>query len=261
VTGVQTCALPILIAISNAIFFGSLFLLPLFFEGVQHNTSLTTGELLIGQGLGTVVGIVLSGAAYNRIGPRILSVLGILLLMGSTYMLTQIDVNTTGQSLQVALVLRGLGAGIIVTPLQTLALSVVNNRALARASSLTNIMRQTVIALGVTGLTTYLVHQTTIHAADIQNSLQDGLRTRHFTGIAAICTQAAGPTLNLATIKDCAIQYPTTEGLTNTFWVTLIIFAACILLALIVGRDLTVAADKQAKGEKVEQEPQPALSE
>ncbi|HKF38160.1 MAG TPA: DHA2 family efflux MFS transporter permease subunit, partial [Ktedonobacteraceae bacterium] len=55
-----------------AVLFGSLFLLPLFFENVQGETALTAGELLISQGLSMGIGMALSGALYNRVGPRIL---------------------------------------------------------------------------------------------------------------------------------------------------------------------------------------------
>jgi DHA2 family multidrug resistance protein len=190
-------------------------------------------------------------------------VLGLLFLVGGTYMFTQLDVNTTGQSLQVWMVLRGLGFGFLTMPLQTLALSVVTNKTMAKASSLISIMRQVVIALGVSGLTTYLIQQTTTHATDIGNSLQNGLQTHQLTGVAATCAQAGGPTLNQAAIKACVIQHATTTALNDTFWVTLILSAACVVLALIVGRDPAVEAYKKAKarGEKVELHHGPALSE
>jgi predicted MFS family arabinose efflux permease len=47
-----------------------------------------------------------------------------------------------GQSLQFWLIIRGLGLGCVSTPLQTLAFSVVNKRAVAKASSLESITRQ-----------------------------------------------------------------------------------------------------------------------
>jgi EmrB/QacA subfamily drug resistance transporter len=249
----------LLSAITIAVFYGSLFLLPLFFENVQNNPALTTGEFLISQGLLTGVGVAIAGALYNRVGPRILSALGVILLAAGTYMLTQIDINTTGQSLQVTLALRGLGMGLITPPLQTLAISVVDNRAIARASSLVSIIRQLASAVGVAGLTTYLTQQTITHATDIGNTLRAGVQTHQFSGVAATCIQVGGPTQNVAAIRDCVIQHATTSGLDDTFWVVLILTASCILLGLIVGRDPAIEAYKKAKarGEKVELRPQP----
>lgn len=50
----------------NAVLFGSLFLLPLFFENVQSLSPLTAGEILISQGLAAAIGISISGRLYNR---------------------------------------------------------------------------------------------------------------------------------------------------------------------------------------------------
>src|SRR5258706_3011036 len=101
----------IVLWIIAAVLFGSLFLLPLFFEKIQGNTALTAGELLISQGLSMGVGMALSGALYNRVGPRILTATGLALLGAGTYRLTRLDVNTSGPSLQIWLILRGLGLG------------------------------------------------------------------------------------------------------------------------------------------------------
>ncbi len=253
----------VLMWVVSAVLFGSVFLLPLFFENVQGATSLTAGELLIGQGLATGVGLAISGALYNRVGPRILAVVGLLLLVGGSYGLTRLDVNTTGQSLQIWLVMRGLGLGCLNTPLQTLALSVVSNRAMAKASSLVSVMRQVAGALGIAALTTYLTQRTASHAQDIGNAMQAGLQTHQLSGVAATCVQAAGPTLNQAAAQACVVQHATAMGMSDTFWIVLICSAACILLALIVGRDPAIEAYKKARanGEEVEIERAPVLSE
>ena len=253
----------LLMWIVAAVLFGSLFLLPFFFENVQGNTALTAGEFLISQGLATGVGMAISGALYNRVGPRILTVIGLIFLVGGTYGLTQLDVNTSGQSLQLWLIARGFGLGFVNTPLQTLALSVVNNRAMAKASSLVTVTRQVASAIGVASLTTYLTQQTTSHATDIGNAIRSGLVTHQLSGVAATCVRAAGPTLNQAAARTCVVQHATTMGLASTFWLVLISCVAAVVLALIVGRDPAIEAYKQARerGEEVELERQPVLSE
>lgn len=246
-----------------AVLFGSLFLLPLFFENVQGDTALTAGEFLIGQGLAMGVGMALSGMLYNRVGPRVLSVIGLILLVGGTYGLTQLDVNTSGASLQIWLIVRGFGLGFVNTPLQTLALSVVSNKAMAKASSLVTVTRQVSSAIGVAALTTYLTQQTASHANDIGNALKTGLSTHQFSGAAAACVKAAGPTLNQAAAKACVVQHAMTNAMNDTFWVVVISCAIAIVLALIVGRDPAIEAYKKAKerGEEVTLERQPVLSE
>src|SRR5262249_49142941 len=81
--------------------------------------------------------------------PRTLAVLGFALITIGTIGCTQLSVGTTWQSLQGWLVLRGLGLGLAMTPLSTLALAIVSNRELARASSLVSVMRQVAGAIGL----------------------------------------------------------------------------------------------------------------
>src|SRR6266851_2501490 len=57
--------------ISSAVFFGSIFLLPVFFERVENLSALTTGEIVIAQGLAMAVGLAISGSLYNQVGPRV----------------------------------------------------------------------------------------------------------------------------------------------------------------------------------------------
>ena len=246
-----------------AVLFGSVFLLPLFFENIQGTTALTAGEILISQGLAMGVGMALSGTLYNRVGPRILAVVGLVLLVVGTFSLTRLDVNTAGQSLQIWLILRGLGLGFANPPLQTLAMSSVSNRAMAKASSLVSVTRIVASAIGVAGLTTYLTQQAATHGLAIGKAIQLGLATHQFSGVAATCVQVAGRALNQAALHTCVVQHAATQGLDDTFWVVLIFCAASIVLALIVGRDPAVRAYQQAKarGEEVTPERVPAMSE
>jgi EmrB/QacA subfamily drug resistance transporter len=245
------------------VFFGSLFLLPLFFENIQGHTALFAGELLISQGLAMGGGMALSGALYNRVGPRLLATTGLVLLVVGTYRLTQLDVNTSGLSLQVWLVLRGLGLGFTMPSLQTVALSKVGNRAMAKASSLVTVTRMVASAIGVASLTTYLTQQATSHGLAIGQAIQAGLRTHQFSGVAATCARLAGSTINQAAVRACVAQHAATQGLNDTFWAVLICCAACIVLALIVGRDPAVRAyqEARARGEEVRPERLPAMSE
>lgn len=155
----------VMLWVVSGFLFASLFLLPVFFQNVQGHSPLQSGEYVIVQGLGAAVATVISGRLYNRVGPRWLAAIGFALVTAGTFGLTQLQPDTPWQSLQGWLVVRGLGLGFTNIPLQTLALSVVSNRAMARASSLVNVTRQVFGAVGITVLTTIFVQQTKDNAA------------------------------------------------------------------------------------------------
>ena len=231
----------ILIWVTTAVLFGSIFLLPLFFERVEGLSAQTTGEILISQGLAMAVGIGISGRLYNRVGPRILAVIGAALVTISLIGFTNLNVTTTGADLQVWLIMRGLGLGMVGQPLQTLAVSVVSNRLMAKASSLINSTKTAFGAIGVAVLTTYLTQQSAAHAKDIEALLA----TRPLSGVAATCVQQVG--LHAQALQGCVAQHAVTMGLNDTFLFSLIGCAICAGLAFFVGRDPAIEAAKAAK--------------
>lgn len=237
----------ILMWVVSAILFGSLFLLPFFFENVQHNSPLTAGLWLMAQGIATAVGMIIGGRLYNRVGPRPLVFVGLILLGAGTFGLTKLDASTSGGALQGWLVLRGLGLGLANTSLQTVALSSVSNKAMARASSLVNVTRMVFSAIGVAVMTTYLSQQAGAYAT----TAKQGLANRPPTGIGATCLKAVGPQPNA--LKDCLTQHVTIMGLNDTFWLVVIGCAICLVISLLIGRDPALEALKKAQisGEEV----------
>src|SRR5712691_3783550 len=194
-----------------AVLFGSLFILPFFFESVQGLSALTTGEILITQGLAMAVGLAIGGKLYNRVGPRVLAIAGLAIAAISMIGFTRMDIGTTGADLQLWLILRGLGLGLVAQPLQTLAVSVVSNRQMAKASSLISSTKVVFGAVGVALLTTYLTQQAATHGREIAAALQ----TRPLSGVAAACMQQAGQ--NAQALKLCVTQHAVTMGLNDTF--------------------------------------------
>jgi hypothetical protein len=204
-------------------------------------SALSTGEILISQGLAMAAGLGVSGRLYNRVGPRILAVVGGALVTISLIGFTNLSITTTGADLQIWLILRGAGLGLIMQPLQTLSVSVVSNRLMAKASSILSSTRTAFAAVGVAVLTTYLTQRTTTHASDVAS----GLTTRPPSGVAATCVQVTGH--NVQALQACIVQHAATMGLNDTFMFVLIGCAICTGLALFLGRDPAIEAAKAAR--------------
>jgi MFS family permease len=197
-------------------------------------------------------GLAIGGRLYNRVGPRILSIVGTALVAISMIGFIRLDVTTTGADLQLWLILRGIGLGLVAQPLQTLAVSVVSNKQMAKASSLMSSTKLVAGAVGVAILTTFLTQRSATHAKDIVASLT----TRPLSGVAATCIQQAGQ--NAQALQACVTQHAVTMGLNDTFLFSLIGCAICAVLAFFVGRDPALEAARQAKqrGETVETQSQ-----
>ncbi|HEX6554972.1 MAG TPA: DHA2 family efflux MFS transporter permease subunit [Ktedonobacteraceae bacterium] len=221
----------VLIWVSSAVFFASLFLVPVFFERVEQLSALTTGEILIAQGLAMAVGLAISGGLYNRVGPRVIAVIGAILVTVSMVGYTRLTVTTTGADLQLWLILRGLGLGLFIQALQTLSVSVVSNPQMARAQSLRNSTTTVFSAVGVAVFTSYLTGHATTHLKDAT----------------ATCIAQAGQHLQLAALHACVGQQSLTLGMNDTFFFALIACAVCAVATLFVGRDPALEEARAAK--------------
>lgn len=249
-----------------AFLFGSLFLLPILFENIQGVSALNTGEIFITQGLAAAVATVFTGRFYNKIGPRYLATAGFLLITVGTIGFINLTPSTTGASLQWWLITRGLGLGLTNIPLQTLALSVVSNRAMARATSLLNVTRQVASAIGISVLTTFLTTRATSHAPHVVATFKSTQLAQVVAQAQTACVAKLGQVPGVQACVQGIVQGKTqayvfnhsfTQGLNDTFVFSMIATGICIALALLVGKDPAVEAAKrtQARGEDVQRQP------
>jgi predicted MFS family arabinose efflux permease len=231
----------VLIWVSSAVFFASLFLVPVFFERVENLSALTTGEIVIAQGLAMAVGLAFSGGLYNRVGPRVLAVSGAILVTVSMVGFTRLTVTTSGADLQLWLILRGLGLGLFIQALQTLSVSVVSRQQMARATSLRNSTTTVFSAVGVAVLTSYLTQQATTHLKDAT----------------ATCVAQAGQHLQSAALHACVGQQSLALGMNDAFFFALVACAVCAVATIFVGRDpaLEEARAAKSRGETGEESP------
>ncbi|WIG58253.1 MAG: putative MFS-type transporter [Ktedonobacterales bacterium] len=251
----------------SAFLFGGIYLLPVFFQNVQGHTPLASGEYVISQGVAAAIGTLIAGRFYNSVGPRTLAVIGFALVTAGTFGFTQLDVNTTWQSLQPWMVLRGLGLGFTNIPLQTLALAVVSNKQMARASSLSSATRQIFGAVGISVLFTILTQQVAHYVSTQRQSLIQSFAaggtldpSTPLGQAVAACSKHFGA--NVPAVQACVTQaaqqyvgaHVQTMGLNDVFVVSMIGTGVCTLIALFVGRDPAVEAAKRAKarGESVQ---------
>lgn len=232
----------VLIWVVTAFYYGSLFLIPFFFEKVQGLSPLTSGEIMISQGIAAAIGIAAGGELYNKLGPRPMAVIGMACLALSGIGFTRLGVATTGLSLQVWLVLRGLGLGLATTPLQNLALSVVDRRDLARGTSLINVSRQVFSAAGVAALAAFVAQQATHYASTASAALHAG---HAGTGVAGACATAG------TAVAGCIQQHATANALNDAFMIGLIGCSLAVVLAVVVGHDPSLEALKGSAPERM----------
>lgn len=151
--------------------FSAIFLFPLFLQNLKGLGPMETGILLIPQGLGTLVAMPLSGRLYDRIGARILVIVGLVIVAAATLQLRFLDLNTSNAELSFILVLRGAGMGFAMMPVITAGMAAVPLEQTSSASAVTNVARQVFASFGTAIFATVLDGRQKFHFGTLSQTV------------------------------------------------------------------------------------------
>jgi EmrB/QacA subfamily drug resistance transporter len=143
----------------GAALFGAMILLPLYFQTVRGEDPITTGLLLIPQGVGVGLTMALSGASTERLGAGMTSLIGGCLLALGTIPFVLITGTTPFVVIGVAMVIRGLGFGFAMMPAMTAAFSALAPGQVNDASPQLTVLQRVGGSLGIAIFTVVLQHQ------------------------------------------------------------------------------------------------------
>jgi EmrB/QacA subfamily drug resistance transporter len=179
--------------------FSIIFLLPLFLQNVRGLTALETGILMLPAVLGSIVTMPLGGQLYDRIGPKVPVVAGLIIAAGATFWMRIIDVTTPDNLLRLMLFVRSMGIGLAMMPVMTYALASVEQKMTAQASSIMNVSRTVFASLGIAIFATMLSNfQKTNLAIISQTFTPSSPDTMHFVSTVQVILMQAGQTLEMA---------------------------------------------------------------
>ena len=132
-----------------AAFFGGLLLVPTYFQQIRGESTTMAGVLMIAQGVGAIVTMPIAGALVDKVPVGRIIPVGLLLIIGGMFPMTQLTEDTSYWVIIPALFVMGLGMGATMMPLFTSALKTLTNHEVARGSTLLNITQQIASSVGV----------------------------------------------------------------------------------------------------------------
>jgi DHA2 family multidrug resistance protein len=145
--------------------FGSMLVLPLFLQNLRGLGAAETGFILIFQVLPMTIMMPLVGRLVDKVGARVMLLIGLPLVALTTLQFANLDLTTTDSVLRWWLFLRGAAMGLVMMPSFTAGLNAVPLAQMSRASSMSNVMRQVFGAFGTAIVVTILQVRTTYHTA------------------------------------------------------------------------------------------------
>ncbi|MFL5805666.1 MAG: DHA2 family efflux MFS transporter permease subunit [Roseiflexaceae bacterium] len=159
--------------ISVMALFGAEFLLPIYLQALRGRTAFETGSILLAMAVTSGIATPLAGRLYDKIGPRMLVMVGFTLLALNTWQLSQIEATTPISWLLFLLALRGAALGMTVQTTFATALAAVPRPLLPRGSSLINGSRFLVQSIGVAILATVLASALSPQVQRFQQQFQE----------------------------------------------------------------------------------------
>jgi len=129
------------IFVIGATLFGSMFLLPIYYQVARGQEAWQAGLLMAPQGIGAACIMRWAGAVTDRVGPRRVVPFGILLMAAATVPLGFVTTSTSEVVLAATLFVRGLGLGLSMMPVTAAAYYDLNHAEIPKASTVMNIVR------------------------------------------------------------------------------------------------------------------------
>src|SRR5205085_11208026 len=140
----------------GAALFGGMILLPLYWQGVRHESVLDTGLLTAPQGLGMALVMPIAGRLTERFGGGPLALFGVTVTTIATIPFGLIGAHTSVAWLSVAMLVRGMGIGFGFMPAMAAAFAALERSELPDATPQLNVLQRVGGSIGTAVLAVVL---------------------------------------------------------------------------------------------------------
>ncbi|MBB2481961.1 DHA2 family efflux MFS transporter permease subunit [Bacillus sp. APMAM] len=225
-------ALASIIAIVNAVaMFSGMILTPAYVQSVRGISPLHSGLMMLPGAI--IMGIMspITGKLFDKFGPRMLAVVGLLVTAVSTFMLAHLQVDSSYTYIILVYTLRMFGMSMVMMPIMTNGLNQLPNRLNPHGTAINNTAQQVSGSIGTAVLVTIMNSVTKSKAEDLMAAVDPATFTK---ATQALLTQKA---------LLAGIQY--------SFYVALGINIVALILAIFVKR---VDVSKEAVNKLNQQE-------
>jgi len=176
----------VVLSIFQIVLYSVMILAPLYLQNVKGYTTLQTGLILLPQGLSTCIMLPISGKLFDKIGAKPLAFTGLAIGTIVLFMLSKVSGTTSVSYIVLCLISLGLGAGIIMMPLNAHMLQAAPKDLISRVTPLTGAFQQVAFSFAIAGMTGFLTSQMTYNLANTTNKLSAAISSYDNTFL--LCT-------------------------------------------------------------------------
>jgi EmrB/QacA subfamily drug resistance transporter len=215
--------------------FGGLFLIPVFLQNLKGYTAMQTGLLMMPAALTSGLLMPVSGRLYDRAGARLPALIGLSIVLWTTWELRRLNLDVSYRWLQMMLVLRSAGMGLAMMPISTAGMDSLPPQLSGRGSSYNNLFRQVSASLGTAFLTYVMNNHYTYHFERLRESFS--LASPAVPPALAVASKTLGLTGDgaAAVFGMLAQRQAMASAIGDTFVVSAVMVAVALPLVFFLG--------------------------
>lgn len=220
-------------------------LMPSFLDQVRGYPIDMIGLLQAPRGIGLFLAMVIGGRTTGRIDPRLPIIFGLLCLAFSSWHMSNWTADVGEWELVWTNFMQGIGAGIILVPIQAIAFPSLEPHRRTEAAAVFNLVRSIGASIGVSGALAIFVRTSSVTHAQLAEHVTPYSRALQAQGAQGWGT---GTVQELAKLEHEINLQSAIIGFTGDFWLFALVALAGLPLLLFIGK----TAGPRSKAEKAE---------
>lgn len=212
----------ITMAVNMALFSGMI-LLPIYTQNLRGISPMDAGLLLLPGAIMMAFMSPITGKLFDKIGGRVLAVVGLLIMAVTTYLFSKLTLETSYTNLIILYSVRSFGMSMVMMPVSTNGLNQLPARLYPHGTAMNNTLNQVAGAIGTALLVTIMSNRTVSQAKEL--------------GAAAMKHITEQPTpAALAEMKQQIMAQAMLNGINFSFLVATGITCVALVLAFFIKR-------------------------
>lgn len=148
-----------------------MYVLPLFLQNVRGFSAMETGMIMFPSAIVTAIMMPISGALFDKFGAKVLTITGLLIVAIASYEFTFLSMGMSKDTIIMLNCVRGLGLGLCMMPINTAGMNCIPLHLTAKASALSNTIRQVTASLSITIMTSLIQTRTSFNYAKLSSEV------------------------------------------------------------------------------------------
>jgi DHA2 family multidrug resistance protein len=218
------------------VLFGTMALVTPFMQHVVGYPILTTGLLLAGRGVGTLVAMMMVGRLMKLVEPRYLVLTGLLLTAYTLSNMVDFTDQTSSQTIVIASIIQGFGLGLVFVPLSTVAFATLPAHLRTDGTSILTLVRNVGSSIGISIVIAQLTSTTTRMHAYLAEQITPFNNALQMPDAAAL---SLSTDTGRALMDGLLTQQATIIAYANDFKLLMYLTLATVPLVFIIGKSRT----------------------